>query len=93
MRVSSVGKILLKKPQTVHRGAVTLDNAGDEPKVKRNKYKSFLRAYQEIPGTETLPQDAPPMEVTTESDDDIVIGLEGFADALDETEILFESFF
>ena len=51
--------------------------------------KSFLRAYQEIPGTETLPQDAPPMEVTTESDDDIVIGLEGFADALDETEILF----
>ena len=80
---------LLKKPQTVHRGAVTLDNAGDEPKVKRNKYKSFLRAYQEIPGTETLPQDAPPMEVTSESDDDIIMGLEGFADALDENEIQF----
>ena len=81
---------LLKKNQTVHRGAVSIDAAGDQlPKVKRNKYKSFLRAYQDIPGTQTLPVDVPmPIQVTeyisdSDDEDNISLGLDNFADNLD----------
>ena len=81
---------LLKKNQTVHRGAVSIDDAGDQPpKVKRNKYKSFLRAYQDIPGTQTLPVDVPmPIQVTeyisdSDDEDNISLGLDNFADNLD----------
>ena len=81
---------LLKKHQTVHRGAVSIDDAGDQPpKVKRNKYKSFLRAYHDIPGTQTLPLDVPmPIQVTeyisdSDDEDNISLGLDNFADNLD----------
>ena len=119
---------LLKNPQKVHRGAVvTSDDEDDDaaPKFKRNKFKTFLKKFVAIPGTETIPRseapsipieeavanyndiyleaigedDVPgtqrippaedpviPMEVTTESEDENDIGLEGFADALDDFE-------
>ena len=119
---------LLKNPQRVHRGAViTSDDEDDDhetPKIKRNKFKTFLKKFVDIPGTQTIPQaeapsvpaevvsnyndiyleavggdDVPgtqrippaedpvvPMEVTTESEDENDIGLEGFADALEDFE-------
>ena len=112
----------MKNPQKVHRGAVVTSDDEDDaaPKFKRNKFKTFLKKFVAIPGTETIPPaeapsvpieeavanyndiylepvgedgteiipptEAPvvPMEVTTESEDENNIGLEGFADALDD---------
>ena len=64
---------LLKKPQTVHRGAViTSDDEDDHDheahKIKRNRFKTFLKNFVAIPGTQSIPPvEAPvPMEVPTE---------------------------
>ena len=64
---------LLKKPQTVHRGAViTSDDEDDHDheaqKIKRNRFKTFLKNYVAIPGTQSIPPvEAPvPMEVPGE---------------------------
>ena len=47
---------LLKKPKKVHRGAVITsddeDHDNEAPKIKRNKFKNFLKNFVAIPGTE-----------------------------------------
>ena len=93
----------MKNPQKVHRGAVvTSDDEDDDaaPKFKRNKFKTFLKKFVAIPGTETIPPaEAPsvPIEEAVANYNDIYLepigeddedmDLEGFADALDEFQI------
>ena len=87
---------------------LTSDDEGDDheaPKIKRNKFKTFLKKFVDIPGTQTIPQaEAPsvPAEVVSNyndiyleaigeavGEDDNDIALEGFADALDEFQVQF----
>ena len=89
---------LLKNPQKVHRGAVVTSDDEDNdaaPKFKRNKFKTFLKKFVAIPGTETIPRsEAPsvPIEEAVANYNDIYLEAIGEAVGEDDNDIALEGF-